>query len=128
MNLSDRRIVKRTEEKLPELQKEIHDLCGGGEIHIHIDFESFSADPPAIEEVEYNVIGEIINGLRSVCIDDLGKEAVREHLKKIDVKNIQEGEKRVAFADGTLHVEGGWGKLGARVFEAEVKQVLEKSL
>jgi hypothetical protein len=43
--------------------------------------------------------------LRSICTDDMGKEAVRESVKKVKLKNVAKVEdKSLAFADGVLEM------------------------
>ena len=43
--------------------------------------------------------------LRVICSDDIGKEAVRDTLKKVRLRNVKSAEeKSLAFADGVLEM------------------------
>jgi len=40
-----------------------------------------------------------------ICQDDMGKEAVRESIRKVKLKNVAKAEeKSLAFVDGTLEM------------------------
>ena len=61
---------------------------------------------------------------RQVCMDDLGREAVRAAVKRIEFSCAA---KQVSFADGVLLIAGHYGDgIAGTVREAEIKACLPR--
>jgi len=68
--------------------------------------------------------------LRVICQDDMGKEAVREGLKKIKLTNVKDkAGMKLAFADGVLEMSCAYA-LGADGMHSdnEIRALLLKGL
>jgi len=90
MGLQERRELKAfQDEKYQELHQKILQLAGE-ELIIEVDWPTLCEDDmshmysEAFPKVYFNAIIEALEG---ICIDDMGKEAVREGLTKIIVQN-----------------------------------------
>jgi hypothetical protein len=64
--------------------------------------------------------------LRQICIDELGREAVRGAVKRIAFRAAKSADgKRVVLADGVLEVVGKYGDgIAGTVREGEIKAYL----
>ena len=68
--------------------------------------------------------------LRMICQDDMGKEAVRDGLKLVKLKNVADkASVSMTFAGGTLEMHCAYA-LGADglISDNEIRGLLEKSL
>ena len=68
--------------------------------------------------------------LRVICQDELGKEAVREGLKLIKLKNVKtQSEKSIAFSGGVLEMHCAYALMADGMFgDDEIREVLSKGL
>ena len=93
MGLAEKRIVKAYQEgTYQELVKEINTLAGF-DLEIEVDWSSLSNNTYSnIWEQSFSQVyfTPIINAFKAITVDDLGKEALQETLKKIVVKNENE--------------------------------------
>jgi hypothetical protein len=103
MGLAERRAAKQFEiEKLPKLQTDI-DHVAGFEVPLEINWIAIAADGYADQynEFFYKVYFlPLIEALKGICIDDMGKEALKDGLKKVLITN--ESSSRPAFRSGIL--------------------------
>ncbi len=103
MGLAERRAVKQFEtEKLPTLQADI-DHVAGFNVPIEINWDAIAANGYADQynEFFYKVYFlPLLEALKSICIDDLGKEALKDGLKKVIVTN--ESSSHPNFTSGIL--------------------------
>lgn len=84
MGVNERRKIKELQDTtFPERTAELAEICGGGSITYEVDWESFADDMEALNFFDNLSCNYISMALRVICIDDLGKEAVREGLKLI---------------------------------------------
>ncbi len=111
MGLAEKRIIKSYQEgQFQEHVKEINEIAGK-EIDIVVDWDSLSNN-------EYSHLWEdsftkiyftpIIEALKSIAADDMGKEALNESLSKIDIKDandIYSAGMAYSFSNSTLHVD-----------------------
>jgi hypothetical protein len=65
-----------------------------------------------------------------ICQDDLGKEAVREGLKLVKLKNVKsESDKKLDFSAGVLEMHVPYALGASGMFDdGEIRRLLEKSL
>jgi hypothetical protein len=68
--------------------------------------------------------------LRTICMDDLGKEAVRDGLKTIRLKNVQnKEEKSLTFKDGVLEMHYTYAQRTDGLFsDGDIRKALEAGL
>jgi hypothetical protein len=69
-------------------------------------------------------------GAPHVCQDDLGKEAVRDGLKSVKLKNVKDkNAMKIDFLNGVLEMHCAYALGASGTFsDNEIRQVLEKSL
>ena len=105
MGLNERRKIKELQETvLPERHNELIEITGAP-ITYEIDWESFENDLEALNFMDNISCHRVNMALRTICMDDLSKEAVRDGLKIIRLKNVQnKEEKSIAFSGGVLEM------------------------
>ncbi|MCB1050154.1 MAG: hypothetical protein KDC71_06090 [Acidobacteria bacterium] len=105
MGLIEKRKMKELQEvTLPERQKEIEEICGV-EIPYAVDWDSFANDLEGLNFMDNLSCHRLNMALRVICMDDMGKEAVRDGLKQIKLKNVPEKKDMyLHFANGVLEM------------------------
>lgn len=105
MGLSERRKIKDLQDNvLPGRVAEIAEICGKP-IPYEVDWESFADNLDALNFLDNLSCHRLNMALRVICADDMGKEAVRETLRLVRLKNVADkASKRMSFADGTLEM------------------------
>ena len=67
--------------------------------------------------------------LRMICQDDMGKQAVREGLKLVKLKNVKDQASTVSFHAGTLEMHCDYAVgAGSIISDNEIRRVLENGL
>ena len=131
MSLREKRLLHSVQtEILPEIQRDL-DTLAGAEIELKIDWDSFSTDPVAAGNLQHQALGRIVDALRRVCRDEVGRKAVREEIQRISIVNASGlDEKNVTLDEGTLHVSARWGseENGAYFTAEELESRLEDML
>ena len=130
MGLNERRKIKELQEQtFPGRVKEIEEICGKA-IPYDVDWDSLKDDAEALNFLDNLSCHRLNMALRMICIDDLGREAVRDGLNLIRLKNVKTKDAmKLAFDGGVLEMhcayalrtEGMWG-------DAEIKRVLLEKL
>lgn len=105
MGLAERRKIKELQDEvLPGRVREIEEICGKP-IPYEVDWDSLANDAAGLNFLDNLSCHRLNMALRTICIDDLGKEAVREGLRLIRLKNVPEAADRsIAFEDGVLEM------------------------
>ncbi len=131
MGLQEKRKIKELQElALPDIKKEVDSLCGA-DITWEIDWDSFAASMDSLNCMDSYGFQYILRAFKSICIDDLGKNAVRENVRKITFKKAQAiGDMKLTFENSVLEIaalqEGsGWEGYYS---EEQIRTLLEKSL
>lgn len=111
MGLAERRAAKEFQEKqLPELQKEIHKLAGFP-VPIEINWEQLSVEgqshnyKEAWPELYWK---PVIEAFRLITRDDMGKEALKASLKKIEFRNASGAyspHSAISFQNGCVTID-----------------------
>lgn len=130
MGLNERRKIKElSETTFPERVREIEEICGAP-IPYEVDWDSFADDAEALNFLDNLACHRINMALRTICTDDMGKEAVRDALKKVALRNVKDkGERRMSFEDGTLSLQTAWAlRTDAYFSDSEIRQELMKKL
>src|SRR5206468_3196223 len=90
MGLAERRKIKELQDAtFPERVKEIEEICGKA-IPYEVDWESLADDAEGLNFIDNISCHRLNMALRTICIDDMGKEAVREGLRLIKLRNVKD--------------------------------------
>jgi hypothetical protein len=124
MGLNERRKIK-------ELQgvKEIEEICGKP-VPYEVDWESLADDAEALNFMDNISCHRLNMALRSICIDDMGKEAVRDGLKLVKLKNVKDkGSMKMTFTGGVLEMHCAYALRTDGMFgDGAIRELLIKSL
>src|SRR4249920_4014928 len=92
MGLNERRKIKELQDTtFPGRVKEIEEICGKA-IPYEVDWDSFADDLEALNFVDNISCHRLNMALRMICMDELGKEAVRDGLKRVKLRNVKRKE------------------------------------
>jgi hypothetical protein len=101
MGLAERRKIKELQDvTLPGRVREIEEICGAP-IPYEVDWDSLADDAEGLNFMDNLSCHRLNMALRVICQDDMGKDAVREGLKKVRLKNVKNK------ADMSMTFEGG---------------------
>ena len=105
MGLNERRKIKELQETtLPERVKEIEEICGKA-IPYEVDWDSLADDAEALNFMDNLSCHRLNMALRTICIDDMGRQAVRDGLKLVKLRNVKEkSAMRMSFDKGVLEM------------------------
>lgn len=105
MGLNERRKVKELQDvTFPGRVKEIEEICGRA-IPYEVDWDSLADDAGALNFIDNISCHRLNMALRVICQDDMGKEAVRDGLKSIKLKNVKDkSAMKLSFASGVLEM------------------------
>src|SRR5580698_10900292 len=106
MGLNERRKVKELQEvTFPGRVKEIEEICGAP-IPYEIEWESIADDAGALNFIDNVSCHRLNMALRMICQDEMGKQAVREGLKLVKLKNVKDqASKKIGFSAGVLDMQ-----------------------
>ncbi len=114
---------------LPRRSLEIAAICGQA-VPYEVDWASIANDAKALSFLDNLACHRLNLHLRLICADDHGRDAVRQGLKLVRLRNVS-GPKRikVRLSDGVLdlHFAFGWGPQGAPSAQ-HVREVLIAAL
>jgi hypothetical protein len=130
MGLEERRKMKELQEvTFPGRVKEIEEICGAP-IPYDVDWATLANDLEALNFIDNISCHRLNMALRVICMDDMGKEAVREGLKNIRLVNVKEkAEMKIAFSEGTLEMRCAYAQRTDGMFgDDEIRHLLLKSL
>lgn len=105
MGLAERRKIQELKDStLPERSREIAEICGR-EIPYEVDWASLEHDAQALNFLDNLSCHRLNMALRTICIDEMGREAVREGLKQVRLRNVADpAQRRIAFEHGVLEM------------------------
>jgi hypothetical protein len=130
MGLNERRKIKELQEiTLPERQNEIAEICGVP-IPYEVDWESFSDDLEGLNFLDNLSCHRLNMALRVICMDQLGKEAVKEGLAKIKLKNVKDKvDMLLQFSGGVLEMHLAYAQRTEGYFsDNQIREALLKGL
>src|SRR5215813_2691696 len=94
MGLNERRKIKELQENtFPGRVAEIEEICGKA-IPYEVDWDSLSDDLEGLNFIDNISCHRLNMALRVICQDDMGKEAVRDGLRLIKLKNVKTVDER----------------------------------
>jgi hypothetical protein len=130
MGLAERRKMKELqEETFPARSKEIEEICGVA-IPYEVDWESLADDAEALNFIDNLSCHRLNMALRMICQDELGKEAVREGLKLVKLKNVTDkAGMLIRLQGGVLEMHCAYAMRTEGMFsDGEIREVLEQGL
>ena len=130
MGLAERRKIKELQDvTLPGRVREIEEICGAP-IPYEVDWESLADDAEALNFLDNISCHRLNMALRAICLDEMGKEAVREGLKKVRLKNVKsQGEMRMTFEGGVLEMHCAYALRTDGMFsDNAIRELLMKHL
>ena len=130
MGLNERRKIKELQEvTLPGRVKEIEEICGVG-IPYEVDWESLADDAEGLNFLDNLSCHRLNMALRAICLDEMGKAAVRDGLKLVKLKNVKDkADMRIGMANGVLEMHCAYAlRTDGMYSDNEIRAVLEKNL
>ena len=130
MGLNERRKMKELQEvTFPGRVKEIEEICGAP-IPYQVDWDSLADNAEALNYIDNVSCHRLNMALRVICQDDMGKAAVRDGLKQVKLKNVNDkSAMQIAFQNGTLEMHCAYALGASGMFsDGEIREVLEKNL
>jgi hypothetical protein len=130
MGLNERRKIKELQDTtFPERVKEIEEICGAP-IPYEVDWDSLKDDLEALNFIDNLSCHRLNMALRVICQDELGKEAVRDGLKQIKLKNVKtKDEMSLGFAAGVLEMRCAYALRTDGMFsDSEIRNLLIEKL
>ena len=130
MGLNERRKIKELQDvTFPGRVKEIEEICGAP-IPYEVDWESLADDAAGLNFIDNISCHRLNMALRVICRDDMGREAVRDALKLVKLKNVKDAsERKLEFSDGVLEMHVAYSQGASGMFsDGEIRQLLEKNL
>lgn len=105
MGLEERRKIKELQEvTIPGRVKEIEEICGKA-VPYEIDWPSLADDAEGLNFIDNISCHRLNMALRTICVDDLGRDAVRGGLNLIRLKNVKSRDQmRISFDAGVLEM------------------------
>ena len=130
MGLAERRKIKELQDvTFPERTKEIEEICGKA-IPYEVDWESLADDAEGLNFIDNLSCHRLNMALRTICIDDMGKEAVRDGLRLIKLKNVKnKSDMIMAFDGGVLEMHCAYAlRTDGMYSDAEIRELLMQKL
>jgi len=130
MGIAERRKINELEEQvLPGRVKEIEEICGAA-IPYKVDWASFAGDATALNSMDNLSCHRLNMALRMICQDEMGKEAVRNGIKEVRLRNVvTPADRNVVLEDGVLTMQCAYA-LGTRGMhsDSDIRAYLETKL
>ena len=130
MGLEERRRIKELQEvTLPGRVKDIEDICGAP-VPYEVDWDSIKDDAAGLNFLDNISCHRLNMALRGICMDAMGKEAVRDGLKLVKLKNVKTpAEMKMTFDSGVLEMHCAYAMGASGMFsDGEIQALLTKSL
>lgn len=130
MGLNERRKIKELQDvTFPERVKEIEEICGKA-IPYEVDWDSLADDADGLNFIDNLSCHRLNMALRVICRDDMGKEAVRDGLKLVKLKNVKDkAAMKIAFDGGVLEMHCAYAlRTDGMYSDNAIRELLEKKL
>ena len=130
MGLNERRKIKELEDTiLPERVKEIEEICGKP-VPYSVDWTSLEDDLEGLNFLDNLSCHRLNMALRTICVDDMGKEAVREGLDLVQLKNVRDkSEMSISFDNKVLEMHCAYALRTEGMFsDSDIRQALMAKL
>jgi hypothetical protein len=95
-----------------------------------VDWDSLADDAEALNFIDNISCHRLNMALRAICLDDLGKTAVRDGLKQIKLKNVKDKSgMQMSFNSGVLEMHCAYALHSDGLFsDGEIRRLLEDHL
>jgi hypothetical protein len=105
MGLQERRKIRDLQvTTLPERSREIAQICGQA-IPYEVDWASLENDVDALNYLDNLSCHRVSMALRSICMGESGRQAVRGNLKLVRLRNVADpAQRRIDFTNGVLEM------------------------
>ena len=105
MGLNERRKIKELQDvTFPGRVKEIEEICGKA-IPYEVDWTSLADDAEGLNFIDNLSCHRLNMALRVICQDAMGKDAVKDGLKLIKLKNVKDkAAMKMTFEGGVLEM------------------------
>ena len=126
MGLDEKRRIKELQEvTLPERVREIEEICGAA-IPYEVDWDSLANDAAGLNFLDNLSCHRLNMSLRTICADDLGREAIREGLTLVRLRNVAEvADKKITFDGGVLEMHCAYAQgASGMIPDTEIHDVL----
>src|SRR3954470_8371036 len=130
MGLNERRKMEDLKTvTFPGRVKEIEEICGKA-IPYDVDWESLADDGEGLNFIDNISCHRLNMALRVICQDDMGKQAVRDGLKSIKLKNVKDkSAMKMTFDDGVLEMHCAYAQRTDGMFsDNEIRELMVKKL
>ena len=130
MGLNERRKIKELQDTtFPGRVKEIEEISGKA-IAYEVDWESLADDAEALNFIDNISCHRLNMALRVICQDQMGKEAVRDGLKLIKLKNVKDKSgMQCTFKDGALEMHCAYAlRTDGMYSDNQIREVLMAGL
>ena len=130
MGLQERQKIKEYQDKIvPDRRKELAELSGS-DIAYDVDWDSFSDDLTAITFLDNLAFHRVNMAFRHLGNDQVVKDAVRDGLKTIRLKNVKDkSAMAITFSGGVLEMHCAYGlRLDCIYNENDIHKVLVAGL
>jgi hypothetical protein len=114
---------------LPGRVKEIEEICGTP-IPYDVDWTTLADDKTGLNFLDNASCHRLNMALRVICADEMGKEAVRDGLKKVRLVNVKtHDDRKMAFEGGVLEMHVPYAEGAGGLFsDNEIRELLLKGL
>ena len=130
MGLNERRKMKELQDTtFPGRVQEIAEICGAP-IPYEVDWDSMSDDYQALNFIDNISCHRLNMALRIICLDDMGKEAVRDGLSLVKLKNVPDkSAMQLRFDGGVLEMHCAYALRTDGMFsDNEIRDLLVQKL
>ena len=130
MGLNERRKIKELQDTtFPGRVKEIEEICGKA-IPYEVDWDSLADDAEAMNFIDNISCHRLNMALRVICQDDMGKQAVRDGLKQIKLKNVKDkSSMKMTFDGGVLEMHCAYAQRTDGMFsDNQIRELLTNKL
>lgn len=130
MGLNEKRKMKEIQDTaLPERTRELLEITGSP-IAYDIDWPAFQDSFEALNFLDNVACHRLNMALRVICVDQLGKDAVKDALKKVRIVNVKDvAAKKLEFGGGVLTMTGAYAAgLSGAFSDNEIRAKLMEGL
>jgi hypothetical protein len=130
MGLAEKRKMKELQETvLPGRVQEIAEICGAP-IPYEIEWDTLAEDMAGLNFLDNLSCHRLNMALRVICSDDMGKEAIRESLRMVRLRNVKDpSEMKIVFDGGVLEMHCAYARGTEGMFsDGVIRQTLEKGV
>jgi hypothetical protein len=124
-----RKIQELKDTTFPGRVKEIEEICGAP-IPYEVDWDSLANDMEGLNFIDNISCHRLNMALRAICLDEMGKQAVRDGLKKVVLRNVKDkASMKMTFDGGVLEMDCAYALRTDGMFsDNEIRALLEQKL